>query len=330
VQGGRELVGGRQRRLVAHRLDRREHRDAAGMPELQRAAGVDRMKDVFDGDRVRTALLEQYREARVNLQEFLGERGLRESRDGAADDDSGAERDQSDLEYVYTVFSYYGPELNYGSTYPPNIGRGGNSGANFTTVMTATDPMGQQRGFLASEENYRVLRELEGKNLLIPIVGDFGGPKALRAVGQYLKDHGVTVTAYYTSNVEQYLFNQNSGRGGNGKTTALVALTDYLASKGIKQTLIDCDTENAGQPACFSHWLHGKGNALDLRNPIDRDRLLTDSAESGSQFVLADLPANATGDISRWLQEVATVELIRELERNQSQPDPDPRFPDGQ
>ena len=74
------------------------------------------------------------------------------------------------------------------------------------------------------------------------------------------------------------------GRGGNGKTTALVALTDYLASKGIKQTLIDCDTENAGQPACFSHWLHGKGNALDLRNPIDRDRLLTDSAESGSQF----------------------------------------------
>src|ERR1700737_116248 len=66
------------------------------------------------------------------------------------------------------------------------------------------------------------------------------------------------------------------GRGGNGKTTALVALTDYLASKGIKQTLIDCDTENAGQAACFSHWPHGKGNALDLRNPIDRDRLLTD------------------------------------------------------
>jgi len=52
------------------------------------------------------------------------------------------------------------------------------------------------------------------KNLLIPIVGDFGGPKALRAVGQYLKDHGATVTAYYTSNVEQYLFNQGSGRGG--------------------------------------------------------------------------------------------------------------------
>jgi hypothetical protein len=122
--------------------------------------------------------------------------------------------DQSMLEHVYEVFAYHGPQLNYNSTYPPT-GRGNNS-ANFTTVMTATDPSGVERGFLASEENYRILRDLEGRNLLIPIVGDFGGPKALRAVGQYLKDHGATVTAYYTSNVESYLFNQNSGRGGRG------------------------------------------------------------------------------------------------------------------
>jgi hypothetical protein len=132
--------------------------------------------------------------------------------------------DQKLLEHVSEVFKFYGPQqLNYGSTYPPT-GRGGNggNGANFTTVMTATDPSGVERGFLASEENYRVLRELERKNLLIPVVGDFGGPKALRAVGQYLKDHGAIVSAYYTSNVEQYLFNQGSGRGGrtiNGGAT---------------------------------------------------------------------------------------------------------------
>lgn len=131
--------------------------------------------------------------------------------------------DQAVLEHISEVFKFYGPQLNYGSSYPPT-GRGGNggNGANFMTVMTATDPSGVERGFLASEENYRVLRELERKNLLIPVVGDFGGPKALRAVGQYLKDHGATVTAYYTSNVEQYLFNQGSGRGGrviNGGAT---------------------------------------------------------------------------------------------------------------
>jgi len=130
--------------------------------------------------------------------------------------------DQDTIDHVYTVFSVYGPQINYGSSFPVYNGRGNNNNANFMTVMTATDPNGVQRGFLASEENYRIVRDLEMKNLLVPVVGDFGGPKALRAVGQYLKDHGATVAAYYTSNVEQYLFNQNAARGGqviNGGAT---------------------------------------------------------------------------------------------------------------
>ena len=42
----------------------------------------------------------------------------------------------------------------------------------------------------------------------MPVVGDFGGDKALRAVGDYVGQHGATVTAFYTSNVEQYLFQE--------------------------------------------------------------------------------------------------------------------------
>ena len=45
-------------------------------------------------------------------------------------------------------------------------------------------------------------------NLLIPLVGNFSGDKTLRTVGRYLRDHRLTVTAFYTSNVEQYLFQQ--------------------------------------------------------------------------------------------------------------------------
>src|SRR5688572_11112644 len=56
------------------------------------------------------------------------------------------------------------------------------------------------------EENYRVVRDLARKNLIVPLVGDLAGPKTIRAVGQYLKDHDATVTAFYVSNVEQYLF----------------------------------------------------------------------------------------------------------------------------
>ena len=69
-----------------------------------------------------------------------------------------------------------------------------------------SDGSGTQRSYLASEENYRILRELERNNLIVPLVGDFAGDKAIRTVGQYVRDHGATVSAFYTSNVEQYLF----------------------------------------------------------------------------------------------------------------------------
>ena len=59
--------------------------------------------------------------------------------------------------------------------------------------------------YLASEENFAFLKDLESRNMLVPVVGDFGGPKAIRAVGKYLKSVDATVSAFYLSNVEQYL-----------------------------------------------------------------------------------------------------------------------------
>jgi hypothetical protein len=38
------------------------------------------------------------------------------------------------------------------------------------------------------------------------VVGNFAGPKAIRAVGEYLKSRGAIVSAFYLSNVEQYLY----------------------------------------------------------------------------------------------------------------------------
>ena len=73
--------------------------------------------------------------------------------------------------------------------------------------MTTNDGAGEMRSFLASEALFAVMKELESKNLVIPLVGDFAGPKALRSVGRYIKDKepGATVGAFYLSNVEQYL-----------------------------------------------------------------------------------------------------------------------------
>jgi hypothetical protein len=75
----------------------------------------------------------------------------------------------------------------------------------YAELMTATDRRGIERSYLATEENYAFLKDMESKNLVVPVVGDFGGPKAIRAIGNYLKDKNIAVAAFYLSNVEEYL-----------------------------------------------------------------------------------------------------------------------------
>jgi hypothetical protein len=44
-------------------------------------------------------------------------------------------------------------------------------------------------------------------------VGDFAGPKTIRAVAAYLRQNTAFVGAFYLSNVEQYLFQQGDDWG---------------------------------------------------------------------------------------------------------------------
>lgn len=111
------------------------------------------------------------------------------------------------LEYVYTAFFKGGPDLNY--TFGGSTFFGSMRFPTYSTLMSETDDRGQQRSYLATEESFRILAEMERNNAIVPITGDFGGPKALRAVGKYLKSRSATVNAFYTSNVEQYLFQQD-------------------------------------------------------------------------------------------------------------------------
>jgi len=106
------------------------------------------------------------------------------------------------------------------------------------------------------------------------------------------------------------------GRGGVGKTLSLVAIADYLRTNNYKIAAVDCDTENAGKSSCFAHWFGGKAACLNLRNPFDCDKLLESSASSDSPYVLADLPANSSGDVAAWFQDVATPETIHAMGLN--------------
>jgi len=104
------------------------------------------------------------------------------------------------LKYVFDAFVSYGPSI---ATRGLSNGRGGDF-AQLTGF--STDSTGQPRSFLSSEANYRTIKSLHERNLIVPVSGDFAGPKAVRAIGTYLTQHHGTLRAFYVSNVEQYLF----------------------------------------------------------------------------------------------------------------------------
>ncbi len=113
-----------------------------------------------------------------------------------------SDRDRESLEYVYKSFRENGLDIafrldaSYYGGYFPSL----------KELVLQTDLKGKTGNFLASADDYNFVREMQKKNLIIPVVGDFGGTKALAAIGDYLRKNGMMVTAFYTSNVEQYLF----------------------------------------------------------------------------------------------------------------------------
>jgi hypothetical protein len=128
---------------------------------------------------------------------------------------------------VYGAFFTQGPELSYnfssecrnpgpwgrGTGYPGapggSPGRMGFRMPTYQGMMTESDSAGVNWSYLGSEQRFRTLKEMQERNLIVPLTGNFAGDRALRAVGQWTAAHGARVTTFYVSNVEQYLFQQD-------------------------------------------------------------------------------------------------------------------------
>ncbi len=80
----------------------------------------------------------------------------------------------------------------------------------YRQLLAETDPSGRHANFLASEDAFQFVKGLQGRNLVIPVVGDISGPSALAAIGRAIADRRETLSAIYVSNVEFYLFGQGS------------------------------------------------------------------------------------------------------------------------
>jgi hypothetical protein len=132
--------------------------------------------------------------------------------------------DVKKIEYVCRTFWEEGLELRFSS-----IGR--NNGLNYPTfaeMLLETDRQGRQQSYLSSEELFQQLKKFEGENRLIPIVGDFAGPRAFKNVAAFLKANGLRLSTFYTSNVEFYLFNNSDWPRFIANVRSLPAVDDAL------------------------------------------------------------------------------------------------------
>jgi hypothetical protein len=129
---------------------------------------------------------------------------------------------------VYGAFFTQGPDITYnyasecrntygynvGVTFGPGPGASGGMGRfgfrmpTYQGMITETDSSGVNWSYLGSESRFRAVKAMQERNLIVPLTGNFAGPRALRAVGDWVRTRGATVTTFYVSNVEQYLFQQ--------------------------------------------------------------------------------------------------------------------------
>ena len=114
--------------------------------------------------------------------------------------------DISKIDYIYRTFWEEGLDLRFSS-----LGRG--NALNYPTfeeILLETDRQGRQQNYLSSEELFQWLKNFQADNRLIPIVGDFAGPHAFKAVSGFLRANGLRLSVFYTSNVEFYLFGRST------------------------------------------------------------------------------------------------------------------------
>jgi hypothetical protein len=76
-------------------------------------------------------------------------------------------------------------------------------------LVQERDLEGNQASYLAREDDFRFVKGLQARDLVVPVVGDLAGPRALAAIGEEVRRRGERVSVLYASNVEDYLL-----RGG--------------------------------------------------------------------------------------------------------------------
>lgn len=194
--------------------------------------------------------------------------------------------DRQTMSRFHAEFATSGLNLRYTS-----LGRQARPGyPSERDLYLSTDLNGHSVSYLSSEDRWRVVRDLERQNKVVPVVGDLSGQVAMKAIAAYLREVGLTVSALYTSNVEMYLFRQGTfprfvdnvralptgptsviirssfGRGwrSDGGSTPM-PLPGHLSAQ-VMQT-IPIFLEMTANPDTLAYWQLLTEGVIDLRVP---------------------------------------------------------------
>lgn len=114
--------------------------------------------------------------------------------------------DTSTIRRFHRDFTRFGLDLRFTSTgrapryYYPTL----------RDLILEHDLEGRQASYLASEDSWRFLKQLQARDRVIPVVGNLAGSAAFPAIAREVTARGLTVSALYVSNVEMYIWRDGS------------------------------------------------------------------------------------------------------------------------
>jgi hypothetical protein len=116
-------------------------------------------------------------------------------------------RDQAVIDRYRSTFITEGLDTRFSS-----LGRNNRYDyPSFGRLSMETERDGHHLSSLADETAFQSGRTMQLNDTIIPLVGNVAGDKAVRAIGTYALEHGLKVSAFYLSNVEQYLMGRDGG-----------------------------------------------------------------------------------------------------------------------
>jgi hypothetical protein len=205
------------------------------------------------------------------------------------------------IEYVYEKFFRFGPGISYMSSregrVSPLIAAFHGS---YATMMQASDARDAPGSYLSSEARFGIVKDLHARNLIVPVVGDFAGPKALRAIADWLRARRGVVSVFYLSNVEDYL-----RRGGTWTRFCENAATLPIASGSnfIRSGATAAATPAPPNPSGLTGFAAGgPGDKVLLRYGDGTTRTVTEAEAIKELKVLRVIVPNRLGVIAEETQ----------------------------